>query len=188
MKFFGRFLLLVVVAAAVGAVVYFSPIYKEVQKKIFYPTKYGDIVEQEAEKNDLDPNLVYAIIKTESGFDPMALSHAGAKGLMQLTDETFGWMIDVTGSTEEYSAEDLYDPQINIKFGCVLLKRLMLYYENSDTALCAYNAGIGNVSGWLEDTEYSADGITLTKIPFPETENYIKKVNSALKMYRELYN
>ncbi len=188
MKLLGKVILSVAAATALCVGLYLSPLRGEIQKYFFYPLKYSDIVEAEAIKNDLEPYLVYAIIKTESGFDPKALSHAGAKGLMQLTDETFGWMQDVTGYTEGYSPEDLYDPQINVRFGCVLLKRLLTYYGDGNTALCAYNAGMGNVSEWLENTEYSPDGTTLTKIPFSETESYVKKVNSALLMYRELYN
>ena len=86
----------------------------------------------------------------------------------------------------------LYDPETNIKYGTYYLSRLYNRFGDWDTALAAYNGGEGNVSEWLKDKKYSDDGIKLKtdKIPdeFSETKNYVKKVNKALKKYKELYN
>ena len=147
-----------------------------------YPLKYEEIVKAQAKEFKLSENLVYAVIRTESGFDERATSHAGAKGLMQLTDDSFLWMQQLLGEEGQYS--DIYDPQANIRYGCALLSHLKKYYGNEKLAICAYNAGIGNVDSWLESGLKIKNG---KDIPFPETENYLNKVLSAKEMYEKLY-
>lgn len=154
-------------------------------KKLIYPIKYEEIVEEEAKKNDLDKFLVYSVINTESGFDAAATSPVGARGLMQMTDETFVWMQSVLG--EEQEGDAAYDPAVNIKYGCALLRLLLRQYENTEVALAAYNAGMGNVDAWLDNPDFSDDGKTLDVIPFEETDNYVKRVNNALENYKKLY-
>ena len=129
--------------------------------------------------------MVYAIIKTESGFDPQARSHADAMGLMQLTQETFDWILSLY-PTEDGSG-DIWDPGDNIHCGCALLRLLLDQYGTVEVALAAYNAGMGNVSGWLESGDYSHDGETLHTIPYPETDAYVKKVQRAYGLYQKLY-
>lgn len=151
-----------------------------------YPVKFAETVEREAREFQLPRELVYAVIRAESGFDPKACSRADAKGLMQLTEPTFDWM------AEEYPPEnggrDVYDVNDNVHCGCALLRRLLDHYGgDTAVALAAYNAGIGNVDHWLEEREHSADGKTLTKIPYPETAAYVKKVERNRGVYRELY-
>ena len=79
---------------------------------------------------------------------------------------------------------DIADPETSINFGCYYLRHLIDLYKNTDTALAAYNAGMGNVNGWLEDKEYSDDGVTLKYIPFPETRSYVRKVNESWEYYK----
>ena len=89
-------LTLAVLAVAVAVVVVlFGPRLLEGGLRLLYPQRYTELVEREAAEFDLEPNLVYAIIKTESGFDPQARSHADAMGLMQLTQETFDWILSL---------------------------------------------------------------------------------------------
>lgn len=159
------------------------PQIKRTALKQIYPIKFASIVEKEAKAYGISTSLVLAVIKTESGFDQNATSPVGAKGLMQMTDETFAWMQMEVDGEEAYSAENLYQPEISIKYGCALLKKLIDYYESVDLALCAYNAGMGNVSQWIE--RYGDD--TLSNIPFPETESYVIKVHKALDIYQEIY-
>lgn len=142
----------------------------------------------EAEKNDLDPALVYGVIRAESGFDSKAVSHADARGLMQMTPATFEWVQTMIPDSEELTDEALFDPQVNIQFGCELLSLLISHYGNEATAICAYNAGMGNVTSWLENPEYSSDGVTLNVIPFGETKEYLKRVTDNRDMYRRLYS
>ena len=82
---------------------------------------------------------------------------------------------------------DYMDPETNIMLGCHYLRHLLDVYEVTDTALAAYNGGMGNVSSWLSDPRYSDDGITLKDIPFPETKNYVVRVNEAWTHYRETF-
>ncbi|MEG1427736.1 MAG: lytic transglycosylase domain-containing protein, partial [Oscillospiraceae bacterium] len=178
--------LLVVILLFGAFAIFVFPVLQNEGPKLLYPKKYTSIVEKEARKNDLDPNLVYAVIKTESDFDPNATSYADAKGLMQMTDETFSWMQTVLN--EEQNSEKLYEPATNIRYGCALLHLLLQEYQNTDVALAAYNAGMGNVDAWLVDPEFSQDGETLSYIPFEETDNYVERINVALKNYKEIYS
>ncbi len=154
-------------------------------KKV-YPIKYQEYVEKYAEEYALDKNLVYAVIKVESNFDAEAVSHAGAKGLMQLMDITaedcnkkagFGYNIP----------DDLFLPKQNIQLGCYYISQLMTIYENMELAVTAYNGGTGNVSKWLEDAELADGEGGLVKIPYEETRRYVKKVFKAFDMYNRLY-
>ena len=155
--------------------------------KITHPFKYEDTVRQYAREYDLDPLMVAAIINVESKFNPDAQSVKGAKGLMQLMDETAAWGVEKIG-IQEFDPEEIFDPQINIRIGCWYIARLLDQYDgNRAVALAAYNGGSGNVSKWLLDPELSPDGKTLEKIPFPETEAYVKRVLEQTEQYHGLY-
>lgn len=153
-----------------------------VGKQSSFPVAYSEYIVKYAAKNKLDPYLVMAVIKVESNFVPEAKS-AYAGGLMQLTEETAQWNAKKMG-LESY---DYMDPETNIKIGCHYLRHLIDEYDNVDTALAAYNGGMGNVSKWLSDSRYSDDGETLKYIPFPETRNYVVKVNNNWENYKKLY-
>ncbi len=150
-----------------------------------YPRPFSQVVSREAGEFGLPEELVYAVIRAESGFDQKACSRADAKGLMQLTEATFLWM------AAEYPPEngggDVFDVNDNVHCGCALLRRLLDHYGELQVALAAYNAGIGNVDGWLSDPEQSQDGRTLVNIPFPETAAYVEKVQKNRNVYRKLY-
>lgn len=154
-----------------------------------YPIKYQTEVEAAAEKYGVDKYLIYAVIKTESDFDPEAVSGAGAIGLMQLMPKTFEWIQTyyVSEEYQGYTAEDLTNAGINIDYGTHLLAILLDMYGNEDTALCAYNAGVGNVNSWLENEEYSEDGTSITVAPIEETENYRHLVAQNKSCYKRLY-
>lgn len=156
-------------------------------QETLYPVRYEEIVGQEAEKYHLDPALIYAVIRAESSFRPEAVSGKGAYGLMQITEPTFEWLQTKMEDGESYTVEDLYRPEINIRYGCKLLSILFSQYSSTETALCAYNAGMGRVGEWLSDPAYSADGATLSTIPFPETKNYVSAVMENYSVYHELY-
>ena len=111
-----------------------------------YPLKYSDMVAKEATANHLDPALVYSVMKAESNFNPDAQSHAGAIGLMQLTPDTFAWIQTKLKSEAKFTEQDLYTPEVNIRYGCKLLSLLLDKYSQTGTALGAYNAGIGTVN------------------------------------------
>ena len=149
-----------------------------------YPLEYQDLIASAAAEYELPKELLCAVIWCESRFQPDAQSPAGAKGLMQLTPETFGevlWRLDLPEDT------DIFSPEQNIHCGTFYLKRLYNLYGDWETALAAYNAGMGNVNAWLADPRYSADGKTLQEIPFSETASYVRKVQAAREVYIELY-
>lgn len=155
--------------------------------KQFYPVKYGDFVYKYAEENNLDPYLVFAIIKAESGFNPRAVSKKNAKGLMQITDETAQWGAARLGMTD-FKQEKLFDPETNIRIGCWYLGWLTTQFRDIDLVIAAYNSGNGNVSKWLKDKNLSNTGEKLKKIPFRETDNFLKRVKSFWKHYNMLYD
>lgn len=181
-----RVLLLIIIASVVIVFVL-----DNVGKRMF-PLEYKELVIKYSKENELDPLLVFSLIKAESNFDPKATSHKNARGLMQIIDNTGIWAAEKMG-IEGFKTEYLYDPEINIKIGCWYLKNLRNeIYEyngeiNNDLLLAAYNGGIGNVQKWLKDRQYSSSGKTLDKIPYKETENYVRKVNSYKIVYKKLY-
>lgn len=161
-----------------------SLIYKPVMR-LAYPDKFSELVNENANANGLDPYLVFAIIKAESGFNTDAVSHKGAKGLMQLMDVTAKECADKLGLIS-YTAEDAFKPEINIKLGCWYLAKLMKSHENNEKkAIASYNAGGGNVKDWLIQNGGSFE---IEQIPFKETREYVKRVLDNYNMYRALYN
>lgn len=154
---------------------------------MLYPVPYEEIVGEQAEAYGLDPALVYAVMRAESSFRPEAVSNKGAYGLMQITEPTFEWLQTKMDDGQTYTTDDLCQPEVNIRYGCKLLSILLSQYESTETALCAYNAGMGRVGEWLSDEAYSSDGATLHTIPFPETKNYVAAVMSNYDVYHELY-
>lgn len=160
-----------------------------VMLRILYPLKHFDIVKEEAAKNGLDPYLVMAIIKNESGFNSNAISNKEAKGLMQIIDSTAS---DVNNkiNVSENVKNDIYDEKINIALGCKYLSSLIQKYNgNYYIAICAYNAGMGNVDKWISEGIIDSNLNTHknTNIPFKETNKYLDKVISTYKIYKILY-
>ena len=164
----------------------FYAIWGLVEKKL-YPIVYEDIVMEMAEEYNLEPSLVFAVIRTESKFDKNAVSSAQAKGLMQITDDTFLWA-QKRANQEELDSENLFIPRTNIQYGCYIITLLSQQFSDNETVLAAYNAGQGNVSQWLQDPAYSEDGVTLKHIPYEETEDYVRRVINTQKKYQKLYN
>lgn len=153
--------------------------------KLIYPMKYTEYVEKYSAEYGVDKELLYAVIKTESSFNPDAVSHADAVGLTQITPETFDWLRMKLG--EEDKNLTLTDPETSIKYGAFFLSYLLDEFGSADTALAAYHAGRGRVNEWLENKEISPDGKNLENIPIAETAHYVKKVNRALNAYNKLY-
>lgn len=152
-----------------------------------YPLEYQDYVERYAKENNIDKYLVYAVIKTESGFKPDAVSNVGARGLMQIMEDTFDWIKFKSGD-EDTVYYDMYDAENNIRYGCYLLGYLMEEFGNVEAVAAAYHAGRGSVNEWLSDKEYSADGVHLDKIPISDTAHYVDKIKKAMNMYVKLYD
>ena len=152
--------------------------------RLIFPDEYGITIDKYCDKYDVDTHLALALIKAESNFTPDAQSHANAKGLMQLTDETFNYCKNNIPSLEK----DIFNPDINIHAGVWYLSYLTDKFDgNVENALAAYNAGASNVKKWLADKEFSSDGKILSTTPYKETSRYIKKIHYYEKIYSLLY-
>ncbi|MCM1299540.1 MAG: lytic transglycosylase domain-containing protein, partial [[Eubacterium] siraeum] len=167
-----------------------NTLYKFLNEKYLlknYPIKYQEYVEKYSLENNVDKFLIYAIIKTESNFDPDAVSNVGARGLMQIMDETFQWIRFRLGDDESVEYDEMFDPEQNIRYGCYLVGYLTEYFESEDCAVCAYHAGIGSVDSWLSNSDYSKDGKNLDVVPASDTSHYLNKIKKALNNYYTIY-
>lgn len=174
-------IILTVVIVAIGAILAI--------RNFVYPIKYKDKILQYSKSNNLDPYLALAIINTESKFDENATSNKEAKGLMQITEATAEEINTVTQSTEEINSSTIYDIDVNLEIGCNYLASLIERYNgNYYVAICAYNAGIGNVNKWIDQGIITVDLDTIdVELPFSETTNYLKKVINNYKAYKKVY-
>ncbi len=180
-KFLLFLLFIIIVALAFMGKYNDSDIAQKIRRKQ-YPIKYEHFVDTYSAKYNLDKYLVLSVIRTESRFDVYAVSSVEAKGLMQITDETGEECAKKIG-IDGYTNDMLFDPETNIQIGCYYLSRLIKHYGDTDVALAAYNGGPGNVDKWIEEQ----NGIDVENIPFPETRQYVKKVNEAYRMYKSIY-
>lgn len=152
-----------------------------------YPKDYELTVKKYAKIYDVPQELVFSVIKAESNYDKNAKSPKGAMGLMQIMGATGDWAAKKI-AIEDFREERLFEPDVNIEIGCFYLSYLLdVYSHNTKNALAAYNAGPANVDKWLMDKEYSKNGKDLEKIPFEETDDYVKKVMGNIKIYDFLY-
>jgi len=152
-----------------------------------YPKKYEEYVEKYAEENNIDPLLIFSIIKAESNFKENAESSSGAVGLMQLMEETAK---EIAESMDEpiLEKEDLKEAETNIKIGIKYYSILQKNYDgNMLLALTAYNAGIGNVNTWIKNGIIKSDGSDIENIPYKETNMYVRKIIRNYKMYNKIY-
>lgn len=158
-------------------------------KTFVYPLKYKEQIIKYSKANNIDPYLILAIINTESKFNKDAVSNMKAKGLMQITKPTAEEINNMTNSTEQINDDTIYDVDVNLDIGCYYLASLIERYNgNYYLAICAYNAGMGNVNKWIEqDIIPSTLDTTDIKLPFKETTNYLKKVIKAYEMYKKIY-
>lgn len=153
---------------------------------LIYPVKYDSIVRRYSQEYDIDPLLVLSIIKVESNFKSEAVSVKKAMGLMQITEKTGKWGAQKLEITN-YCSGMLYSPETNVRIGCWYLSTLYDQFGDTDLVLAAYNGGSGNVEQWLKDSRLSSTGKKLERIPFRETQLYLKKINNCYKIYKKLY-
>jgi peptidoglycan lytic transglycosylase len=146
-------------------------------ERLWYPLEYKQIVRGHARHYDLDPALLAAMIYQESKFKADAKSSSGAIGLMQLLPDTAEGIALHTGGSR-FEVADLYDPEINVRYGAWYLRHLLQKYGDERTALAAYNAGQDNVDRWLAARE---------EIAFPETRHYVDRVEELKAIYRRAY-
>jgi soluble lytic murein transglycosylase len=146
--------------------------------RLRYPLEYEHIVRGHARQYDLDAALLAAVIYRESKFDADARSSSGALGLMQLLPDTAEGIAQLTGGSR-FEVDDLFDPEINVRYGSFYLRRLLRKYDDERLALAAYNAGQANVDEWIASGE--------EEIPFPETREFVDNVLEAREIYARVY-
>jgi soluble lytic murein transglycosylase len=176
-----RFLLLALVPIVLGGglLVYAESAEPSWWLRVRYPLEYEHIVRGHAENYELDAALIAAVIYRESRFDPNAVSESGAIGLMQLLPDTAEGIALNTGGTA-FRVDDLYEPEINVRYGSFYLRRLLRKYDgDEELALAAYHAGQGNVDRWIEQGG---------RIGFAETRQYVEDVLDARERYADAYD
>lgn len=176
----GRVTSLLVLAVAALIVVSAPFILKEA-----FPLHYEDLIAGAAASHDLDPMLIAAVIQVESGYRPDVVSRKGAIGLMQIMPETAAWL--GTQRSESISAEDLFDPRLNVVLGAYYLKYLCERFPTEYAALAAYNAGPANARRWLEEGLWDGSYERTGQIPYAETRSYVRKVIMMRSLYSLLY-
>ena len=152
-----------------------------------YPMTYAPEIRAAAAEFSLDPAYVASVVLAESSFDAEAVSSAGAIGLMQIMPATGEW---IAGKLEDepFDVQRLYQPEVNLRYGCWYLRFLLDRYDGDMyTASTAYHQGQGRVDQWLEDPEYSEDGRTLTAISSAVTDTYVNRIMESYAHYQELY-
>jgi soluble lytic murein transglycosylase len=172
--------MLAMLVLAVGVVTAFALVQEAKPgwwQRLWYPLHYEQIVRGHARNYDLDPALLAAVIYQESKFKADAESKSGAIGLMQLLPDTAKGIALHTGGSA-FRVGDLYDPEINVRYGAWYLRHLLRKYGDERTALAAYNAGQDNVDRWRR---------TGSGIRFPETRAYVNRVEDLKEIYRDAY-
>jgi soluble lytic murein transglycosylase len=144
------------------------------------------IIRKQAAKKHLDPALIAAVIYAESKFEPRP-SSAGAQGLMQILPQTAYYLAHLSGGSS-FTAADLARPDINVAYGSYYLRYLLDHYGGNEMlAVAAYNGGLANVDRWQAQALTRGGSLTVDRIPFPETREYVQRVLSAQQEYRQTY-
>lgn len=161
--------------------------YNEETHDLVYPVAYWDVIEKTGKRFGVDPFYILSIAREESRLDPEARSIAGAVGLMQLMPDT-ATMVSRSLKRPVSDNEEFYDIETNIVLGSYYLKTLQNRFGSLILATAAYNAGGRAVERWLTEMPSSASDEFVEEIPFPETQNYVKKVLSTLYQYVRAYS
>jgi soluble lytic murein transglycosylase len=169
--------LVVLVGLAAGVFAYVNATSPPWYERLRYPLGYEQIVNGHARHYRLDPALLAAVIYQESKFRPGVRSRSGAIGLMQLQPATAEGIAVRTGGTR-FRVDDLYEPEINVRYGAWYLRHLLDRYGDERTALAAYNAGQRNVDTWRREGK---------GIAFAETRAYVDRVEKLKRIYRDAY-
>ncbi len=153
--------------------------------RLVYPVHYYDEIKLHAGKNGNNVPLMLSLVREESYFNPEALSSVGAKGLMQLMPAT----ADEVAARKGIDSYNLFDAESNIKMGNAYYSYIKSMLSGMDvSAVASYNGGIGSVSKWKQSLNYSDTDSFVEKIPYEETQNYVKKVFRSYWNYIRIYN
>jgi soluble lytic murein transglycosylase-like protein/TolA-binding protein len=152
-----------------------------------YPVPYREILLREANRRGLDPRLLLAIMKQESGFRPRAKSIAAARGLLQLTIDT-ALKYAARAGFNNIREDDLYRPEVNIAIAAEYIAELKgLFPDLPEAAVASYNGGEDNAARWLKRSGHRDPAIFAAEVGFTETKGYVFKVISNYRVYQQLY-
>jgi soluble lytic murein transglycosylase len=156
-------------------------------KKI-YPIYYQKEIKESAEKHNIDPFLIAAMIRVETNYKYQLESSKGAVGLMQIMPDTANWIAENAGG-QPLNAADLLKPDVNIFMGAWYMNWLSKHYNgNVVYAIAAYNAGQGNVNQWKNNGIWNGLEASVNDIPFGETRHYVQRVLYYFHKYQTLYS
>ena len=159
--------------------------------EIMFPRPFLELTEQNAKEFNIEPSLLFALIRTESAFQPAVLSRVGATGLMQLMPatarEVAGRIRNAGGPDYTTGTPDMTDPALNLYFGSFYYDYLMSLFDNDLYALMAYNGGMGRVRRWSNANRRLPPDLVMETANVYETRDYGKRVTGVGAVYRELY-
>ncbi|MCU0494971.1 MAG: transglycosylase SLT domain-containing protein [Chloroflexaceae bacterium] len=157
-------------------------------RRLIFPTPYPELVLEESRKAGVDPLLFYSLLRQESLFNPNATSSAGARGLAQVMPSTAEGIAQRLG-VQPFSPDDLYHPEVSVRFGTFYLSQRIRDMEGSVQAgLASYNGGLGNAMRWAGGTSVPDPDMFIEGIDFRETRNYVWAVYGFYGTYRQLYS
>ena len=169
-----------IIGALGGFLIANSDRFQRTLEEVTLPLQHEDIIRQQAAQKDVPADLIAAVIYAESRFRDQT-SHAGARGLMQITPSTAKVIEGLSGG-QTFKFDDLSNPDINIRYGTFYLHYLIQKFgDNEIAALAAYNAGETNVAAW------GGSNLSLDDIAFPETRNYVENVLEKRDEYARHY-
>lgn len=184
---FKSILVILLIIAILFGLIKVLNIHEVIMKKM-YPKTYAEFVTKYAEEYNVDPLLIYAVIRAESNFNESVVSKRNAKGVMQIMDTTAEEVAENIMSDTNFEPNMLFDAEINIQIGTKYLSELLEKYQgNYYVAVAAYNAGIGTVDRWINDGIIKSDGSDIENIPYKETNNYVRKIIRDYGIYEKLY-
>jgi soluble lytic murein transglycosylase len=154
--------------------------------QVIFPLTYWDSIRRLSRQHDLDPYIIAALIAQESTFDAKIKSPANAWGLMQVVPAT-GRRLARSLGIRKFSMATLTDPEANLRMGTLYFSRLVKQFGGTHYALASYNAGENRVVRWKAERPGLDEDEFIDDIPFPETQNYVKRILGTAEDYRRLY-
>lgn len=154
--------------------------------QVIFPLTYWDLIQKHSAAHGLDPYMIAALVAQESTFDPKVRSVANAWGLMQILPAT-GRRLATAVGIRRFTTTMLTDPAINVRLGTLYFARLVKQFGGSHFALASYNAGENRVVRWRAERPGVEEDEFIDDIPFPETQNYVKRILGTAEDYRRLY-
>lgn len=154
--------------------------------EVLFPVDYWPLLQRHAKAHELDPYLLAALVAQESTFDPAIRSSANAIGLMQILPST-GRQYARRLGISRFSSSRLTNPEINVRIGASYFARLVEEFGGAHFALASYNAGESRVRTWKAERPDIEQDEFIDDIPFPETQNYVKRILGTAEDYRRLY-